>query len=152
MRLDTGGLPVSTTLSHSDMLSFESCSPLPPLCHSSCVSKKQNGRVLFSYPICYGEKNGNPSVFDRCRETVHNEQVIYGAIGLLQWSEGPLGFRHEEPIRRTVLSRSKQTYPSGGFTSTGAFPTSSQLVDKVVPPDSTKLFIIARLESSSAPA
>jgi len=40
------------------------------------------------------------------------------------------------------------TIPSGGVGSTFFFPTSSQLVDKTVPPDSVKLFIIAFFCSS----
>lgn len=40
--------------------------------------------------------------------------------------------------------------PAGGFTSTRLLLTSSQFVLRVVPPLSWKLFIIARLESSSA--
>lgn len=42
--------------------------------------------------------------------------------------------------------------PDGGFTSTVDFLTSSQFVLSVVPPLSWKLFIIARLVSSSASA
>lgn len=43
------------------------------------------------------------------------------------------------------------TIPSGGLVSTFLDPTSAQLVDKQVPLLSTKLFIMARRVSSSAP-
>ena len=118
--------PALTTFHHRDSSrisgSGPSCSPLPPLCHTECVSKQiEQASILL------------PDLLRRKK---------------MEWK--PSAVSNRDLVARNRAKR--QTYPSGGFTSTGAFLTSSQLVDRVVPPDSTKLFIIARLESSSAPA